>query len=157
MRILGIDPGFDRLGFGVIDQKGSDAVWVYHSCVQTRADQPFTERLQVIRDETRAMIEKFQPACVVVERLFFQTNAKTAMGVGMARGVILLAIADAGVPLVDVTPAQVKNGITGWGGSDKRQVQEMVQRLLHLKEVPEPDDAADALAIAMVGGLLRAR
>ncbi len=154
IRVLGIDPGFDRTGFGVIDSRGSDATWVDHGCVMTSAKDPFDLRLRQTRDGVRDLIAAHAPACVVVEELFFSTNAKTAIKVGMARGVILLAASDAGIPIVELTPNQVKQGITGWGKADKRQVQEMVQRLLKLAERPEPDDAADALAIAMVGALM---
>ena len=153
-RILGIDPGFDRTGFGVVDKRGSDAVWVAHGCIQTDASMGFSERLQMVRDGLERLIELHQPACAVVEQLFFQTNAKTAIKVGMARGVTLLAIADAGIPLIELTPNQVKQGMTGWGGADKKQIQDMVQRFLKLASPPTPDDAADALAIAIVGGLL---
>lgn len=153
-RVLGIDPGFDRAGFGVIDQRGSNQVWVHHSCLQTSPKDSFETRLCQLRDETARIIQQFQPVCVSIEELFFSNNAKTAIKVGMARGVIFLAVADAHLPIVEITPNQVKQGITGWGGADKKQVQEMVQRLLKLKEVPKPDDAADALAIAMVGGLV---
>ncbi|MBM3204815.1 crossover junction endodeoxyribonuclease RuvC [Candidatus Uhrbacteria bacterium] len=154
LRVLGIDPGFDRTGFGVIDQKGSDAIWIHHSCLQTDRADDFSRRLLEIRDELSSIIKKYKPDCVVVEQLFFSNNAKTAMKVGMARGVIFLAIADAGLPIVEVTPNQIKQGITGWGAAGKKGVQEMVKRFLKLKEIPKPDDAADALAIAIVGGLM---
>ena len=151
LRILGIDPGFDRLGFGVIQQTGSKIACLNYSCLQTSAKDDFTERLKELRDEIARVIKKYQPEVVAIEHLFFQTNVKTAIKVGMARGVILLAIADAGLPLVELTPNQVKQGITGYGAADKKQIQRMVQRLLNLKELPKPDDAADALAIAIVG------
>ncbi|HEU0051193.1 MAG TPA: crossover junction endodeoxyribonuclease RuvC [Patescibacteria group bacterium] len=154
LRVLGIDPGFDRVGFGVIDQRGNDANWVHHSCLQTLKTDDFATRLQQTHKETIRIIKEFQPACVAVEQLFFQTNVKTAIKVGMARGVILLAIADAHLPLVELTPNQVKQGMTGWGGAEKSGIQEMVKRFLRLKEIPKPDDAADALAIAVVGGLI---
>lgn len=154
VRILGIDPGFDRTGFGVIDQRGSDATWIAHGCIQTNSKMTFAERLQMVRDELKRLIDLHQPACAAVEQLFFSNNAKTAINVGMARGVVVLTIADAGVPIVELTPNQVKQGVAGWGGADKKQVQEMVQRMLKLTETPKPDDAADALAIAIVGGLL---
>lgn len=154
LRVIGIDPGFDRTGFGVIDQQGSDAAWVAHGCITTPATEDFSVRLRRMRDSLRDLLTAHRPACVAVEQLFFQTNAKTAIKVGMARGVILLAIADAEIPLVELTPNQVKQGIAGWGNADKRQVASMVQRLLKLKEIPTPDDAADALAIAIVGGLV---
>ena len=153
-RILGIDPGFDRTGFGVVDMRGSDAVWVHHECLQTSAEDEFAVRLQAVRDRLRQVIETYSPTAVAVEELFFQTNAKTAIKVGMARGVVFLALADAGLPIVELTPNQVKQGMTGYGKADKKQVQEMVQRFLKLSVAPTPDDAADALAIAIVGGLL---
>lgn len=153
-RVLGIDPGFDRCGFGVIDARGGESAWVHHSCLQTSAKDDFATRLRQLRDETARVIKEFQPSGVAVEKLFFQTNVSTAIDVGMARGVILLAIADAGLPTVEVTPNQVKQGVAGWGNADKKQLQMMVQRLLKLKEMPKPDDAADALAIAVVGALL---
>lgn len=154
MRILGIDPGFDRTGFGVIDQVGSTPTWIHHSCLQTKAGTDFGLRLKQLREETVQVIKTFQPHCVSVEQLFFQNNAKTAINVGMARGVIILSIAEANLPLVELTPGQVKQGIAGYGSADKKQVGEMVKRFLKLKEIPTPDDAADALAIAIVGGLM---
>lgn len=153
LRVLGVDPGFGRTGLGVVDMRGSDATHVWHTVIETDKDQPFAERLQCVRNDLAEAIRVHQPACAVVESLFFQTNAKTAMNVSMARGVILLALVDAGIPVVDLTPNQVKQGIAGWGGADKKQVQDMVKRLLKLERAPKLDDAADALAIAIVGGL----
>lgn len=157
VRVIGIDPGFGRTGIGIIDTKGADATHVWHSVVETSPSMSFVDRLTAVRADIAEAIRRFQPSIACVESLFFQSNAKTAMQVGMARGVILLALADAGLPIVDVTPNQVKQGIAGWGGADKKQVQEMVKRLLKLKEIPKPDDAADALAIAIVGGLMARR
>ena len=154
IRILGVDPGFDRTGFGVVEKRGGDAIWIAHGCIQTDAKLPFEQRLICLRNELKNVIDLHQPACVAVEELFFQNNAKTAIKVGMARGVIILALADAGIPIVELTPNQVKQGITGWGAADKKSVQEMVKRFLKLHEIPKPDDAADALAIAIVGSLL---
>lgn len=154
MRILGIDPGFDRNGFGVIEDVGGKLTHVTHGILQTSSDDPFLSRLQEVRNTVRDLIEKFEPDAVAVEQLFFQTNAKTAINVAQARGVVLLAIADAGLPLVEPTPNQVKQGTTGNGNADKKQMQEMVMRLLKLPMLPEPDDAADALAIAIVGATL---
>jgi len=153
-RVLGVDPGFDRTGIGVIDQSGMKSVWVHHSCIQTSADMSFSARLQALRDGVQAAIKEFKPEVAVVEQLFFQNNAKTAMHVGMARGVILLCLADHHVHLLELTPNQVKQGITGWGGADKKQIQSMVKTILKLKDVPRPDDAADALAIAIVGAVM---
>lgn len=152
--ILGIDPGFGRTGLGVVEMRGSDATHVWHDVIETSKDQEFAERLQCVRNDVTEAIRKYQPACAVVESLFFQTNVTTAMKVGMARGVILLALADANVPVIDLTPNQVKQGIAGWGNADKKQVMEMVKRILKLEKAPRLDDAADALALAIVGGLM---
>jgi crossover junction endodeoxyribonuclease RuvC len=151
MRVLGIDPGFDRNGFGVVDDNGGKLVHIAHGVLQTSKDDSFMTRLRQVRDNVAGLIEQYKPDCVAVEKLFFQTNAKTAINVGMARGVVLLVIADAGIKLVEPTPNQVKQGTAGHGSADKRQVQEMVKRLLKLDTIPKPDDAADALAIAIVG------
>lgn len=153
-RILGIDPGFGRTGIGVVETRGSDATYVAHSVIETPKEDDFSTRLLSLRDELRRVIEKHRPDAAAVESLFFSNNAKTAMKVGMARGVVLLTLAEAKIRLVELTPNQVKQGVAGWGGADKRQVQEMVARLLRLKEIPKPDDAADALALAIVGGLI---
>ncbi|MBE7525325.1 crossover junction endodeoxyribonuclease RuvC [candidate division WWE3 bacterium] len=151
-RMLGVDPGFGRTGLGIVEIEGDEARHTWHSVIDTDAGLPFSERLLAVRNDLQEAIRRFRPDAAAVESLFFQTNAKTAMKVGMARGVILLALADAGIPIVDLTPNQVKQGIAGWGGADKRQVQAMVTRLLVLPEPPKPDDAADALALAIVGG-----
>jgi len=152
LRILGVDPGFGRTGLGVIDLEHGEPAYVWHSVIDTPADEVFVDRLKAVRNDLAECIRRFTPSVACVESLFFQSNAKTAMKVGMARGVILLAIADANIPIVEVTPNQVKQGITGWGNADKRQVTDMVTRLLKLSEPPKPDDAADALALAIVGG-----
>lgn len=154
LRLLGIDPGFDRTGIGIVDHTGGKMAWVWHGCIQTSPKDSFSVRLQQVRDGLKQVFERAKPDVAVVERLFFQKNVKTAMDVSMARGVIVLAIADANVSLIELTPNQVKQGIAGYGAADKKQVQEMVQRLLKLKEIPKPDDAADALALAIVGGPL---
>ena len=154
IRILGVDPGFGRTGLGVVDMKGGTGVHVWHSVIETSADMPFVERLQTVRNDLAEAIRRFAPAVASVEKLFFQTNVKTALNVGMARGVILLALVDAGLPLVELTPNEIKQAVAGYGGADKKQMQAMVARLLNLKEVPKPDDAADALAIALAGGYL---
>ena len=151
MRVLGIDPGFDRTGFGIIEKTGATLAWVYHGCLQTNKGVDFPFRLRQVRDAVCKTLDHFKPEIVVIEQLFFQNNAKSAIKVGMARGVIVLAVADAGIPLIELTPNQIKQSMTGWGGAEKKQVQEMVRRTLNLKEVPKPDDAADALAMAIVG------
>ncbi|MBU1448270.1 crossover junction endodeoxyribonuclease RuvC [Patescibacteria group bacterium] len=153
-RILGVDPGFGRTGLGVVDMCGVDATHVWHEVIETPKDEDFTSRIQTVRNDVAEAIRRFQPQCAVVESLFYQTNVRTAMKVGMARGVILLALADAGLPIVELTPNQVKQGIAGYGGADKKQVADMVKRQLHLDRAPKLDDAADALALAIVGGLM---
>jgi crossover junction endodeoxyribonuclease RuvC len=154
MRVLGIDPGFDRTGWGVIEDTGGRLSYIDCGCIQTSAEASFEKRLQEVRNGIRDLIVEHKPEAVAIEQLFFQTNAKTAIKVGMARGVAVLAIADAGLPIVEPTPNQVKSGTTGQGNADKKQVQEMVVRLLKLSAVPKPDDAADALAIAIVGSTM---
>jgi crossover junction endodeoxyribonuclease RuvC len=153
LRILGVDPGFGRTGLGVVDVTGSEAAYVWHSVIETSSDEEFVDRIVAVRNDLLEAIRRYKPQVAVVESLFFQTNVKTAMKVGMARGVILLTLADAGLPIIEVTPNQVKQGIAGWGNADKKQVQSMVQRLLRLPALPQ-DDAADALALAIVGGLV---
>ena len=152
LRVLGVDPGFGRTGLGVVDISGGDATHVWHDVIETDKDEDFSDRLQAVRNDLAEAIRRFSPTVAVVESLFFQTNVKTAMKVGMARGVILLALADAGLPIVELTPNQVKQGMTGYGSADKKQIQDMVKRTLKLEKTPKLDDAADALALAIVGG-----
>lgn len=154
MRILGIDPGFDRTGWGVIEDTGGKLSYVGCGCIQTSADDSYEKRLQAVRDGLAELIRTQKPDVGSIEQLFFQTNVKTALKVGMARGVAILVMADAGLPFVEPTPNQVKSGTTGQGNAEKRQVQDMVVRLLKLPSIPKPDDAADALAIAIVGGTI---
>lgn len=150
-RVLGIDPGFDRVGLGIVDVEGSSLKLVTYSCIQTSSKDALGKRLQEIRDGVRDILATHRPERVVLEKLFFQKNVTTAIDVGMARGVILLTTQDAGASLVELTPNQVKQGITGYGSADKAQVQDMVKRLLNLKTIPKPDDCADAIALAIVG------
>ncbi len=152
IRVIGVDPGFGRTGLGVVDFHGSKPMHIWHSCIDTPADIPFTERLQIVRNDTVEALRRFSPHVATVEKLFFQSNIKTAINVGMARGVILLALADAGLINVELNPNNIKQAVAGHGSADKKQIQVMVQRLLDLKSIPKPDDAADALAIAIAGG-----
>ncbi len=152
IRVLGVDPGFGRTGLGVVDFHGSKPVHVWHSCIDTPADAPFTERLQTVRNDIAEALHRFKPHVAAVEKLFFQSNVKTAINVGMARGVILLVLADAGLLSVELNPNNIKQAVAGHGSADKKQIQAMVMRLLNLKSIPKPDDAADALAIAIAGG-----
>ncbi|WKZ28670.1 MAG: crossover junction endodeoxyribonuclease RuvC [Patescibacteria group bacterium] len=148
MIVLGIDPGTARLGYGVLRKDGTKLTHLTHGCLETPKGMPQPERLSYLHDALNALISEHQPVHVGVEKLFFQKNVKTAMTVSEARGVVLLAMQGSGMAISEFTPMQIKVAVTGYGGADKRQVQEMVKRLLSLKEIPKPDDAADALAIA---------
>ena len=150
MIVLGIDPGTAALGYGIVERSGGDRLRaVDHGCVVTSPDLPLGERLLAIHRAVADLIELHQPVVVAVERLFFSRNAQTAMAVGHARGVVLLAAAERGRPVQEATPNEVKSAIAGYGAADKEQVQRMVQLVLGLSAPPTPDDAADALAIAV--------
>lgn len=151
IRVLGVDPGFGRTGLGVVDYVDGQVKHVWHSVIETDTLLDFSQRLQIVRNDLQEAIRRFNPSVVVVEKLFFQNNAKTAVKVGMARGVILLTIADKKLPLIELTPNEVKESVAGFGNADKKQMQEMVKILLKLKTIPKPDDAADALAMAITG------
>jgi crossover junction endodeoxyribonuclease RuvC len=148
MIILGIDPGTARLGYGLLRKDGSKLVHLEHGCFETPKGMPQAERLSSIYASLETLIDRHQPVMVGVEKLFFKKNVKTAMTVSEARGVVLLAMRNRALRIDEFTPMQVKLAVTGYGSADKRQVQEMVRRLLSLREIPRPDDAADALAIA---------
>lgn len=149
MKILGIDPGTATTGFGVIEIKAGKKTALDFGVISTHKDLPMPDRLAEIYKDICALIKHHQPDQVVVEQLFFATNSKTAISVGQARGVVLLAAAQARLPLAEYTPLQVKQTITGYGQATKKQIQEMVKILLGLDKIPKPDDAADALAIAL--------
>ena len=149
MRILGIDPGIAIVGFGFIDKKGSKLVPVQYGCIQTEAHTDPGQRLREVYDATRQLIEKYRPDTVAIEKLFFNRNVTTAFTVGQARGVMILAAVQAGLPVAEYTPLQVKQAIVGYGKAEKKQVQEMVKLFLKLSVVPKPDDVADALAVAI--------
>lgn len=148
MIILGLDPGTARLGYGVLRQEGARLLHVEHGVLETPKEMPQSERLLDLHRRLMELVAKHQPKLVGVEKLFFSKNVKTALPVAEARGVILLALQAQGLKIFELTPGQVKQAVTGYGNADKRQVQEMVKILLKLKEIPHPDDAADALAIA---------
>ena len=150
--ILGIDPGYGRTGYGVVEVEGSKYRALEYGVIETHAGDEFVQRLKDLNREMRLIIDKYKPDLSAVEDLFFYNNAKTAMKVGQARGVILLTLVEAGIPIVEYTPLQVKQAISSYGKADKKQVQEMVKLFLNLKEIPRPDDAADALAIAICAG-----
>jgi crossover junction endodeoxyribonuclease RuvC len=147
--VLGIDPGTAALGYGIVEQTGGHLREIDHGCLTTSPDLPLGDRLLAIHDLVVDLIALHEPAIVAVERLFFSRNAQTAMAVGHARGVVLLAAAEHGRPVREATPNEVKSAIAGYGAADKQQVQRMVQIVLGMATVPTPDDAADALAIAL--------
>jgi len=147
--ILGIDPGFGRVGWGVIRQAQHRLSAVDFGIIETPAGTPFAERLQLIFTKIQELTRAYKPELSGVERLFFSRNTTTAMQVSEARGVILLALAQAGVPVHECTPQAVKQALSSNGRAEKAQVQRMVKVLLNLKEIPKPDDVADALAIAV--------
>jgi crossover junction endodeoxyribonuclease RuvC len=149
MIILGIDPGTAITGFGVIAHEGNHLRRITYGVVRTEADLALASRLSRIYRQIQAIIQEYRPEVVAVEELFFNKNVRTALAVGQARGVILLAAETAGLETVEYTPLQVKQAVVGYGRAEKQQVQEMVRMLLCLPEIPKPDDAADALAIAI--------
>jgi len=149
MLVLGIDPGTAITGYGLVRGEDDGLTLVGYGAITTSADWPLPERLQRIYRELTAVIEDRQPTAVAVEELFFSKNVRTALSVGQARGVALLAAANAGLPIHEYTPLQVKQAITGYGRATKDQVQQMVKMLLGLDSVPQPDDAADAIAVAI--------
>ncbi|SDA16201.1 Holliday junction endonuclease RuvC [Ruminococcus sp. YE71] len=149
MRILGIDPGYAIVGYGVIDYDGSDMQLIGMGAITTEAGTPFEKRLLAIYSDMRVLLQNYKPDELSIEKLYFGNNKTTGIGVGEARGVILLAATQFGLPIYEYTPSQVKSGITGYGNAEKQQVQEMTRVILHLKNVPKPDDTADAVAMAM--------
>lgn len=150
MRILGIDPGTGILGFGVIDiAPGGQPVLVDAGVIRTPVHEDDAVRLLTIYNELTEIIADVKPATMSVEKLFFARNVTTAMTVSQARGVVLLCAKQAGLQIYEYTPMQIKQAITGYGSADKKQMQEMVRIILKLKEIPRPDDAADALAAAI--------
>jgi len=152
LRILGIDPGYAIMGWGVVDKNGSRYELVDYGAITTDKDMPMADRLKVLYSELMEKIAEFQPAEVSIEELYFNTNAKTVIYVGEARGVALLACCNSGLPIYEYTPLQIKNAISGSGRADKKQMQQMVKRLLALDFIPKPDDAADAIAAALCHG-----
>lgn len=151
-RIIGIDPGYAIVGYGVVDYDGYRFQAVDYGSVTTAAGTPFERRLERIWDELSAILTRNKPQSMAVERLFFTTNQKTAIDVAQARGVALLCAVKHGVELAEYTPLQVKQSVVGYGKAEKMQVQLMTKTLLNLAEVPKPDDTADALAIAICHG-----
>lgn len=152
MIILGIDPGYAIVGFGLVRPENGRFVPLEYGAILTNADQDFPGRLEIIFNHMTRLMEKWRPDALSIEKLYFNNNKTTAIGVAEARGVILLTASQHGVPVFEYTPLQVKTAVTGYGRAQKPQVMEMTRRLLCLKEVPHPDDTADALAIAICHG-----
>ena len=149
MLVLGVDPGTAITGYGLVREEEGGLTLVDYGVITTPAGQPLPERLQTIYSGLADVAGKHQPQQAAVEELFFSRNVRTALSVGHARGVALLALVDAGLAIYEYKPLEIKQAITGYGGADKQQVQEMVRLLLNLDHVPQPDDAADAVAIAV--------
>ncbi|MEJ8545707.1 crossover junction endodeoxyribonuclease RuvC [Brevibacillus borstelensis] len=155
MHIIGIDPGIAIVGFGVIDKQGNQLKPVQYGSIQTEAGLSVPLRLKQIFEAMQTLLDTYKPDEMAVEKLFFNKNVTTAFTVGQARGVILLAAELAGIPVYEYTPMQVKQAVTGYGGAEKKQIQEMTKMLLRLKETPKPDDVADALGIAITHAQFR--
>lgn len=149
MRILGIDPGYAIVGYGVIDYIGNNFKIVEYGAITTDAGEEMNSRFKTIHDDLNTIIERTGPEFMAIEELFFNSNQKTAINVAQARGVLLLSALNHGVRIFEYTPLQVKQAIAGYGRADKNQVQQLTKTLLNLDKVPKPDDTADALAIAI--------
>lgn len=152
MRVLGIDPGYAIVGWGVVEYVGNRFTPVAFGAVTTEAGVPFEQRLDKVYEGVLDVMTTYKPEALSIEQLFYQHNQTTVIGVAEARGVILLAAAKCGIPIFEYTPMQVKQAVTGYGKAVKPQVQEMTRRLLGLQKVPQPDDTADALALAICHG-----
>ena len=149
MRILGIDPGYAIVGYGIIDYESNHFSVASYGAITTPAGMEFSRRLQNIYNDLTDIILKYRPDALSIEKLYFNTNTTTAIDVAQARGVVLLCAINNNVPMYEYTPLQIKQAVTGYGRAEKKQVMEMVRQLLNLKSVPKPDDTADALAIAI--------
>lgn len=149
MLVLGVDPGVALTGYGLVREQEGELEAIAYGVVRTPAGNPLPVRLQTIYRELGELVQAYRPVAGAVEKLFFSKNVRTAMSVGQARGVALLALADAGVVIGEYTPLEIKQAVAGYGAAEKRQVQEMVRTLLGLEVIPQPDDAADGLAVAI--------
>lgn len=155
MRILGIDPGIGRMGWGIVDAQGSKLTVCGFGCIETTVKEDISKRLEKIYDEVLKLVKLHKPEEMAVEELFFNTNSKTAFAVGQARGVILLAGEKSRISNFTYTPLEVKMALTGYGRAEKGQVGIMVKKLLNLSSIPKPDDTADALAVAITHSFSR--
>lgn len=150
MRILGIDPGTATVGYGVVEERDGNVAVVDYGVITTKPkDGDTARRLQIIFDELNKLLTLHRPDAAAIEELFFGRNITTAISVGQARGVLLLALANAGIPVAEYSPPKIKEAVSGYGKASKQQVQFMVQNILGLDEIPKPDDAADGLAVAI--------
>lgn len=152
MKILGIDPGYATIGFGMIESHHAEHKLLQFGTITTPPELPFPQRLEVIYNDMTELLETLKPDALSVEELFFGHNVTTGIGVAHGRGVILLAAQQKGIPIYEYTPMQVKQSVCGYGKAEKRQVMDMTKRLLHMKQVARPDDAADAIALALCHG-----
>ena len=152
MRILGIDPGYGIIGFGLVECSRNHFQLLRCGAITTPAGMDFSARLEIIYEDMRELLKVAQPEVVAIEELFFGQNVTTGIGIAQARGVILLAIRQAGVQIASYKPAQVKQSVVGYGNATKYQVMDMTKRLLGLQQMPKPDDAADAIALALCHG-----
>ncbi len=152
MRIIGIDPGYAIVGFGIVEYIGNRFDVIEFGAITTPSDIPFEERLKIISDDLSFVLDKYKPDSMAIEKLFFNTNQKTGIDVAQARGVILLSAVQRNICVFEYTPLQVKQAVVGYGKAEKKQVQELTRQILCLREVPKPDDTADALAIAICHG-----
>ena len=149
MTILGIDPGYATIGFGIVEQDGGTIRLKQYGTINTPAGMEFPQRLATIYRDMNELMEAFHPDVMVVEELFFGNNVTTGIGVAHGRGVILLSAAERNIPIIEYKPSQVKQAVVGYGNAEKKQVMEMTRRILNLDKIPRPDDAADASAIAL--------
>jgi crossover junction endodeoxyribonuclease RuvC len=149
MIIMGVDPGTATTGYGIIRRSSDKLEIIDYGCIKTKNDSSTAERLNKIDQQLTQLIQKYKPQKMAVEDIFFFKNTKTVMKVGQARGVILARAARMKIPVIEYTPLQIKQAVTSYGRAEKSQIQKMVKILLNLKEIPKPDDAADALAVAI--------
>lgn len=149
MRILGIDPGYAIVGYGVLEYIGNKFKIIEYGAVTTEAGVPFDRRLEKIYNDITAIMDRTNPDALSMEKLFYNNNAKTVIDVSQARGVLMLAARQHGLDINEYTPLQVKQSVVGYGRAEKKQVQEMTKRILNLEKIPKPDDTADALAMAI--------
>ncbi|MBI4068181.1 crossover junction endodeoxyribonuclease RuvC [Candidatus Kaiserbacteria bacterium] len=149
MKVLAIDPGYDRCGVAILERQKTGDVLLYSSCITTSARAPFAERLGVVGAAVESLIKKFKPSSIAIENLYFNTNQKTAMHVAEVRGAIIYIATAAGIPVYEYTPPQVKSAVAGWGRADKKQMMAMLPKLIHIDKKIQHDDEYDAIALGI--------